>query len=177
VNDVHNRGVTITFRKLVESDLPMLGEWLTRPHVARWWDPCAPQDELLEKYLPRIGGASSATPYVACRDGQPIGYIQSYSPMHAGDGWWSDEQDPGVLGIDQFIADATLLNRGIGTEMVRAFTEMLFSDAAVTRIQADPAPSNAGAIRCYEKAGFRNTGEVMTPDGRAVLMVLDRSVG
>lgn len=63
------------------------------------------------------------------------------------------------------------LGRGLGTAMVRAFVEMLFRDPSVTRVQTDPAPGNARAIRCYEKAGFRVTGEVETPDGRAVLMV------
>ncbi|MBA3659598.1 MAG: GNAT family N-acetyltransferase, partial [Gemmatimonadales bacterium] len=27
----------IAFRSLTRADLPLLHEWLTRPHVAEWW--------------------------------------------------------------------------------------------------------------------------------------------
>jgi RimJ/RimL family protein N-acetyltransferase len=73
------------------------------------------------------------------------------------------------------MANAEQLGRGIGTAMVRAFVERLFADAAVTRVQTDPAPGNGRAIRCYEKAGFRAVGEVDTPDGPALLMVCERA--
>ena len=58
--------------------------------------------------------------------------------------------------------------------MVRAFVERLFTDPSVTRIQTDPSVSNARAIRCYEKVGFRPVGEIDTPDGRELLMYCDR---
>ncbi len=58
--------------------------------------------------------------------------------------------------------------------MVAQFVERLLCDPAVTRIQADPRPDNARAIRCYEKAGFHAVGPIETPDGAALLMVLDR---
>jgi RimJ/RimL family protein N-acetyltransferase len=48
------------------------------------------------------------------------------------------------------------------------------ADPAVTEIRLDPHPDNSRAIRCYEKAGFRNLGEMATPDGPAVMMVLSR---
>ena len=88
--------------------------------------------------------------------------------------WWPDERDPGARGIDQFIADDTRLGRGLGTAMVRAFVDRLFEDPAVTTVQVDPDPSNARAIRCYEKAGFKRVREVVTPDGPALLMVRTR---
>ncbi len=114
-------------------------------------------------------------PYIAERDGRAIGFIQSYIAKDSGDGWWPDETDPGVRGIDQFLADAQQLNQGVGTAMVRAFVAMLFADPTVTRIQPDPRPDNARAIRCYEKAGFRRVGEIPTPDGAAVYMVCERT--
>ena len=123
---------------------------------------------------PLIRDESTTRAYVVLGDGAPMGYIQSYVAMGSGDGWWIDEQDPGVRGIDQFLAHAEQLGRGLGTTMVRAFVQQLFADPAVTRIQTDPAPDNRHAIRCYEKAGFHAVGEVDTPDGRALLMVCER---
>lgn len=79
-----------------------------------------------------------------------------------------------MLGIDQFLADPDRLDQGLGTAMVRDFTAWLFEDPEVTEIRLDPRPDNARAIRCYEKAGFRQVGPITTPDGPAVLMVLPR---
>jgi RimJ/RimL family protein N-acetyltransferase len=157
--------MNITFRPLTRSDLPLLHEWLTRPHVAEWWGEQGSLAELEE---------ASTRVYIALEDDREIGFIQSYVAMDSGDGWWADERDPGVRGIDQFLADASDLGRGLGTAMIRAFVAMLFRDPAVTRIQTDPQPENARAIRCYEKAGFRAVREVDTPDGRALLMICER---
>jgi RimJ/RimL family protein N-acetyltransferase len=160
---------------LATADLPLLHEWLGRPHVAEWWAPTPSLAEVEQEFRPLIGDQSTTRPYIVLGDGAPIGYIQSYIAMGSGDGWWPDEQDPGVRGIDQFLAHPAQLGRGAGTAMVRAFVQLLFADPAVTRLQTDPSPRNRRAIRCYEKAGFRAVGEVDTPDGRALLMVCDRA--
>jgi len=127
------------------------------------------------EFGPLIAGQSTTRAYVVLGDGCPVGYIQSYVALGSGDGWWPDERDPGVRGIDQFLASPEHLGRGLGSAMVRAFVERLFADPAVTRIQTDPSPHNRRAIRCYEKAGFHATREVDTPDGPALLMIRDRT--
>ena len=111
---------------------------------------------------------------VVWRAGNPVGFIQSYVAAESGGGWWPDVHDPGVLGIDQFLADGSQLSRGLGTGMIRAFVAYLFANPKVTRVQADPSPDNVRAIRSYEKAGFHRLGEVDTPDGTALLMVRER---
>jgi len=165
----------ISFRPVTPSDLVLLHEWLARPHVAEWWGRTPSLGEVEQEYAPLISDPSTTRPYVALNGGAPIGYIQSYVAMGSGGGWWPDEEDPGVRGIDQFLAHSEQLGRGLGTAMVRAFVQHLFADPAVTRIQTDPSPENGRAIRCYERAGFRAVGEVDTPDGRALLMVCDRA--
>ena len=164
----------ISFRPLVPADFSLLHEWLGRPHVAEWWRPTPSLAEVEAEFLPLTGDRSTTRAYVVLGDGRPIGYIQSYVALGSGDGWWPDERDPGVRGIDQFLANAEDLGRGLGGAMIRAFVERLFADPAVTRIQTDPSPANRRAIRCYEKAGFRAVREVDTPDGRALLMIQDR---
>jgi RimJ/RimL family protein N-acetyltransferase len=152
----------IQFRPLADSDLPLIATWLLRPHVAQWWDGAIALEPGLRQF-------------VAILDGHPIGYVQAYQAVACHDGgWWLDVHDPGVYGIDQFLADPSRPGQGLGTEMVRAFVAELFADRSVTRIQADPSPGNGRAIRCYEKAGFRRVREIVTPDGPALLMHLDR---
>ena len=171
-------GVDITefsFRLMTESDLPMLHNWLNRPHIVEWWGGEEPSMEAVyEEYLPHLRGKTNVTPYIAMLGALPIGYAQSYVAMGSGDGWWENETDPGVRGIDQSISEPDLLGRGIGTILVRTLVNQLFQDPSVTKVQTDPSPKNLRAIRCYQKAGFRIVENIITPDGPAVYMVQER---
>lgn len=167
----------VGLRLMTEDDLPMLHDWLHRPHIVEWWggDAARPTlEEVLSDYRPDALACQAVTPYIAVMDGQPIGYAQSCMALGSGDGWWEEERDPGVRGIDQSLCDPALLGKGIGTHLVRALVAMLFGDPAVTVIQTDPAPHNARAIRCYEKAGFVANGIISTPDGPALYMLQTR---
>jgi len=162
----------VTFRPLVPADLPILHDWLRRPHVSRWWGPPSSQAEVDEDYLPLTEPGSTTRGYIALLQGQPIGFIQSYVVLGSGDGWWEEETDPGARGIDQFLANEEQLGQGLGSAMVSAFVEQLFLDPAVTKVQTDPSPENQRAIRSYQRAGFVPQGEVVTPDGPALLMLV-----
>jgi len=171
------RANPIALRPLTEQDFPMLHDWLNRPHIVEWWggERARPTlEEVYAKYLPRILAQDRVTPYIAMLEQVPIGYAQSYVALGSGDGWWEEETDAGVRGIDQSIADPQLLGKGLGTLLVRALVEKLFSDPQVTKVQTDPAPTNLRAIRCYQKAGFRIVREIVTPDGSAIYMLQDR---
>jgi RimJ/RimL family protein N-acetyltransferase len=165
---------TPSFRLLEEQDLPMMQAWLQQPHVAEWWGEPSTLEEVEAEFLPIIDGRSSTKAYIASINTQPVGFIQSYVVLGSGGGWWEDETDPGARGIDQFLADAALLNRGLGTAMIAAFVDRLFEDPRVTKVQTDPSPRNRRAIRCYCKVGFKEVGAVTTPDGPAVLMLYER---
>lgn len=170
----------VTIRLMSESDIPMLHDWLNRPHIVQWWGGEAQRpsaEETRAKYLPRVMAAERVTPYIVMLADTPIGYAQSYVALGSGGGWWAEETDPGVRGIDQSLADPELLGKGLGTRLVSALADLLFLDPAVTRIQTDPASDNARAIRCYEKAGFRQVKAIVTPDGTAVYMIRERPGG
>jgi AacA4 family aminoglycoside N(6')-acetyltransferase len=167
----------VRLRLLTEHDLPMLFDWLNRPHIVEWWGGEGERptlEDVYASYMPRVLAQENVTPYVALLGQIPIGYAQAYIACGSGDGWWEDETDPGVRGIDQSIAVPELLGKGLGTMLVRALVETLFRDPSVTKIQTDPAPTNLRAIRCYQKAGFRVVRNITTPDGPAVYMVQER---
>lgn len=164
----------ISFRPLIPGDLPLLHEWLSRPHVVEWWGDPGPLSEVESDYLPITEPGSKTRGYIALQGEEPIGFIQSYVVMGSGDGWWEDESDPGARGTDQFLAHADQLGRGLGSAMVRAFVDLCFTDPAVTRVQTDPSPDNERAIRSYRRAGFIDVRKVVTPDGPALLMIANR---
>ena len=157
------------FVPLQESHLPMLREWLLRPHVAKWWGHAESVEAMRAQYR-RNASPSDATRDIVSLDGEAIGFVQSYVVMGSGDGWWEDATDPGARGIDQFLANPASLGQGIGRAMISAFVHALFADPAVTVVQTDPSPANAPAIRCYQAVGFVAVGVVATPDGDALLM-------
>jgi RimJ/RimL family protein N-acetyltransferase len=166
---------TISFRPLAASDLLMLHEWLHRPHVSEWWGNPSTYAEVERDYLPFTTGESTTQAYIVLLENKPIGFIQSYIVMGSGDGWWEQETDPGARGIDQFLANPEQLSQGLGRAMIHAFVDQLFQDPLVTKVQTDPSPQNERAIRCYRRVGFVDVGEVVTPDGSALLMVKERS--
>jgi aminoglycoside 6'-N-acetyltransferase Ib len=107
-----NYPLQFDFTPVTESDLQLLFEWLNRPHVMDWWNGRTSFTEVRDKYLPRLGLDSS----IARLNGIPVGFIQAYVVMaQQASGWWPDETDPGAVGIDQFLADAENLGKGIGT--------------------------------------------------------------
>lgn len=66
---------------------------------------------------------------------------------------------PGTFCMDLFLADPNDLNKGHGTQIVKAFSEYIFQHFHARKILIDPAKTNLRAIRCYEKAGFKYVKE------------------
>jgi RimJ/RimL family protein N-acetyltransferase len=160
----------ITFRTLQAADLPMFQRWLARPHVQRWWGGVPTLDELRDDYLPSHNQPDGTLAFIAHLGERPIGFIQRYVVLGSGGGWWEEETDPGARGIDQFLAELHDVGTGLGSAMVRAFCDQLFTDPAVTVVQTDPSPLNIRAVRAYLRAGFHAQAIVNTPDGPALLL-------
>ncbi|UCC67448.1 MAG: GNAT family N-acetyltransferase [Armatimonadota bacterium] len=62
----------------------------------------------------------------------------------------------GFLGI--MIGEKTLWNQGYGTYATKALLEYAFGELGLREVQLSCHPDNRGALRCYEKAGFRPRG-------------------
>lgn len=154
----------ISFRALEDSDFKTLFGWLQEPHVMEWWND---GDDTIEKVKTHYtSDTDTVFRFILQSDsGHPIGYFQSYL-----------EQD-GVIGIDQFIGDSSLLNEGIGTAAVKGFVEIVNRDRSPESIFVDPDPTNKRAIRCYEKAGFVFQEIKIGIDGKqAYIMKMDTNV-
>jgi len=163
----HEGTARYDFRALTRQDLPMVAGWLAEPHLVEWWgDP--------ETSLAEIGGhidSVSVEALIVELDGTPIGYLQSYDP-HLEDDHPYQDQPFGTLGIDISIGRPELVGVGHGSAIVRQFAEEMLAEGA-SRIVIDPHPSNARAIRAYEKAGFRPIGPRDSIYGPALLMARD----
>ncbi len=153
------------FRPMSTADLPLIRRWLTKPHVSEWWGEPDQQFALVSDDLDH----AAMEQFIVAIGGQPFAYLQCYDPQA-----WPDNGlgtlPSGTRGIDQFIGEPAMVDRGHGSALIRGFIEGLL-EAGTPRVVTDPDPANGRAVRAYEKAGFRKDRLVDTPDGRAILMV------
>jgi len=152
------------FRPMTTADLPLIRRWLGTPHVAEWWHDPAEQFELVSGDLDHPDMAQ----YIVASNGRPFAYLQCYNLSDWNTGF--GPQPLGTRGLDQFIGEVDMLDRGHGSAFIRTFTERLLAKGT-PRVVIDPDPTNVRAMRAYEKAGFSRDRIVDTPDGPAFLMI------
>ncbi len=155
------------FRPMTAADLPSVQRWLAKPHVAQWWGDPGEQFALVSEDL----NHPAMDQFIVALDGYSFAYLQCYDPT----AWANHGFGPlpiGARGIDQFIGEEDMIDRGHGSALIRAFVDDLLQ-AGAPQVLTDPSPANMRAIRAYEKAGFRKQRPVSTPDGDALLMVRD----
>lgn len=152
------------FRPMLAADLPLVRRWLAEPHVVQWWGDPAEQYGLVSGDLDE----PAMDQFMISTAGTDFAYLQCYDLTAWESGF--GEHPRGTLGIDQFIGEPGMIERGHGSAFIRAFADERLRHGA-PRIVTDPDPANARAVRAYEKAGFEKAGMVDTPDGPALLMV------
>jgi aminoglycoside 6'-N-acetyltransferase len=130
----------LVLRPLEQRDTTELRRIHSLPEVARWWD--EPDEDFPARDDP------DSTRLVIEVDRTVVGLIQ-----------YGEEEEPKYrhAAIDVFL-DPAFHGRGIGTEAVRRVVRYLIDERGHHRITIDPAADNVGAIRAYEKVGFRPVG-------------------
>lgn len=149
----------IRFRPLAMSELPLLHRWLNETPVVNEFyahGEAIPFEQVLAKYGPRIRGEQPTRCFLILCGGVEIGYIQTYLWREYGDLPRSQGLDEESAGLDLFIGHADYLHRGLGREILRSFLQdVLFVDPEVQSCVLLAEVTNTGALRAYEKAGFR----------------------
>jgi RimJ/RimL family protein N-acetyltransferase len=167
----------LALRPMTAADLPMMGEWLRRPHILEWWgDP----EEEIAYMTDMVEGRDPTRPFLILLDGVPAGYIQSWRLGDVfGTKWetlepWVTKFPPETVGVDITLAEESNLSRGLGSAAIRLFVAMLMAEGH-QRIIIDPDPANTRAVRSYQKAGFRVIPELAGKTPGVLLMQFDRS--
>jgi len=154
------------FRPMSAGDLPTIRRWLETPHVSKWWHDPQRQFEIVRGDL----AEPDMEQFIVSADAREFAYLQCYR-LGIWDGGLGSQPE-GARGLDQFIGDAGMLNRGHGSAFIREFADRLLA-SGTPRLVTDPDPANGRAVRAYQKAGFCGDRIVETPDGPALLMVRD----
>ena len=137
-------------------DYTLMSGWLSDPRVLEFYEgrdnPFDPA-QVRDKYGPRARGEDHVVPCILEFEGRAIGYMQYYPVLDGSE--YEIEDDEDVFGVDLFIGEPDLWDRGIGTRAVKVLVEYLLGEIGAARVVIDPAVTNARAVRCYEKSGFR----------------------
>jgi aminoglycoside 6'-N-acetyltransferase len=152
------------FRPMTTADLPLIRRWLAEPHVREWWGDPEQQYALVSGDLDE----PAMDQYIFSTAGRAFAYLQCYDLTAWNSGF--GPQPPGTRGIDLFIGESDMIERGHGSALIRLFVDDRLRQGA-PRVVTDPDPANDRAVRAYQKAGFQSDRMVETPDGPALLMV------
>jgi RimJ/RimL family protein N-acetyltransferase len=77
--------------------------------------------------------------------------------------------------IGHFLIDPMQTGKGFGTKALQLFVKKVFTEMPIDTLELTVFDFNNAAIRCYQKAGFVKTTEVVRPNGWiAVNMVIRR---
>jgi RimJ/RimL family protein N-acetyltransferase len=170
----------LTVQTLSATDLSLLYRWFAAPHVARWYrkEATLSPAEIAAKYTPRITGGEPIQPFLIMYGTVPIGYIQIYMMDDAGAYPDAVPAGMGVAGLDLFIGEETYLHRGIGSALLRyVLRSIVFGRLGAAACVVDPEAANVGAIRTYERVGFRRVASACSEndDSSVVLMRIERA--
>ena len=109
--------------------------------------------------------------FIVAISDRPFGYLQCYDP----DARWNTgfgAHPRGTRGIDQFIGEPDMIDRGHGSAFIRTFIDRLLATVrhASSPIPIRPTPARYAPMR---RRDFESQHLVDTPDGPALLMVRD----
>jgi aminoglycoside 6'-N-acetyltransferase len=149
-----------TFKRLQETDLPLMHRWFNTPHVSEWWKVDGKNlpslEEVRQKYLPRIKGKDPVDVYLIIYNDKPIGMVQSCKL----DDFPNEKANFGLnqscVGIDIFIGEESYVHHGLGSGIIKEFLKnIVFEKYEVDCCIVDPQVENEIAIKAYKKAGFK----------------------
>lgn len=155
---------TFTWRRLTEREFRLLQGWLEQPHVARWWNHETSDEAVERDFGAAARGEEPCEDMLIFADGEPVGLIQRYRLVD----YPEDRVElaahinvpADALGIDYLIGNPERVNRGLGTEMIRAFVARSWSDYPDAGCIIVPiVAANRASWRALERAGFHRIAE------------------
>ncbi len=147
----------VTFRRLAETDFPVLAQWLAEPHVRAFYqkDPVS-LAQVASEYGPAVRLEEPTICSLALHRGAPFAYLQCYRNLDYPE-WANVIGAADGISIDLFIGDPAYLGRGFGQSALRAYLdEVAFpSYAGERRAYIGHELTNHAALRCSKAVGFQ----------------------
>lgn len=161
----------LSFRPLRREDFPLLSQWLSRPHVERWWREAYDIEAIERNYGPAVDGTDPTHMLIVDQDGEPVGFAQLYRMDDNPDDWVMALAPAGAFngaaGIDYLIGEEAAVGHGLGPRIIDCLVDrarQCYPDVA--RVVVSVAQDNRRSWRALEKAGFERVwaGDVVSDD-------------
>ena len=174
------------FRRTTRADFPLLARWLGTPHVARFWNHETTPEAIERDFGGSVDGTEPSDDFIVEDAGVPVGFIQrsricDYADEHVELIALADAPQD-ALTIDYFIGEGAATGRGVGTRMIREFTDLCFADCpAASAIIVPVIAGNPASWKALAAAGYERIAEGHIPpdnpidDGWHVVYRRDRS--
>ena len=152
----------LTIRRLVRSDIDHYAQWPRYPH---------PYEPYNETFTLRFAGMTTEERderfRTWCEDEARIALAADRGPERAVCNLMLRQIDWDRRTIDNmgFLVKPTLVERGLGTRIMRTAADWCFGHGIVS-LRLDVVAANTRAVRCYEKAGFVRTDEFWKDEER-----------
>jgi aminoglycoside 6'-N-acetyltransferase len=163
-------GPRLSFRSLARQDFSLLSQWLSAPHVRKWWREDFDEAAVEQRYGPAVDGRDPTELFVIERDGNSIGFIQRYL-LEDNPEWQNSLAVAGSpndgAGIDYVIGPETLIGQGLGPEIIDLFVEDTWTRyPKITAVVVSVSQDNIRSWRALEKAGFHRlwSGALVSDD-------------
>lgn len=147
------------FRRTERDDLRRIQEWLRHEHVARYWAHDTSDAAIERDFAGSIDGTEPSEDFIVSHGGEPVGFVQRCRIHDYPDGFAElmalVDVPPGALTIDYFIGEPAMVGRGLGSRLVRGFTELCWRDhAPAPAIIVPVSASNVASWGALRSAGF-----------------------
>lgn len=153
------------FNAVTKSDLPMLHQWLSEPHMRAHWGEAEKAFGEIVEHL----GDPVVDIWIVSQDA-PFAYVQDY-PTHRWPMPHYADFPQGTRAIDVFIGAPAYLNKGHGSRFMRQHAEALLAKG-YPAVAIDPSAENKPAIKAYRNAGFSGDTPKIDDDGLTVIPML-----
>lgn len=149
-------GPSLAFRKLdLESDLPVLHNWVSHPQAARFWQLNGYDREKLHNLYSDLLLKPGYHSLIGLYGGKPVCQVDVYRIRTGELSSFLPQAGDNDCGLHFLMAPPRESFKGLSLLMLRSFMDMYFSFPFAGDLYAEPDELNALANRLAVKAGFR----------------------
>jgi len=141
---------SLVFRKLAIGDIDLLGNWLKKSYVKKFWV----EHEILLSDVRDNLTCSDWINYFIVEHGQPIGFVQYFETYISPVGSFNPSVSESV-GIDFMIGEESFLNKGLGFLIVEELVEMIKAIGKYKYIVSEVCPKCIFSTKVLVKNGFK----------------------